>query len=311
MASVNAIETVMLSKAYKGRFVCRDIHMIVRRGEIFGFLGPNGAGKSTFVKMLMGLVTPTRGSARLVGRSFRDPEARRQVGYLPELFRYPGWLTAVEVLDFHADLLKISRAPNVALLKRVGLETAANSRVKTFSKGMQQRLGLAVALVGDPELLILDEPTSAMDPLGRHQITEMLKELRGAGKTVFLNSHLLNDLEGLCDRVALIHHGALHYIGDLDTILSARPEWSIATGPIAGAAHARIAAHPGLDLDAGGLRYRGERADLPAALRWVLEQGVDVFEVKPIRSSLESWFVHRLNPETALDGEAAPAEGDR
>ena len=173
-----------------GRQVLGPVSLVVGPGERWALLGPNGAGKSTLVKILVGLVSPSAGSARVLGFSFRELAARRHMGYLPELFRYPPWLSAAEVLDFHARLLGVPFVTDErdALLARVGLDGRGHDRVRTFSKGMQQRLGLAVALVGDPELVFLDEPTSAMDPIGRHDVAQILQQLKEDGVTVFLTA---------------------------------------------------------------------------------------------------------------------------
>jgi ABC-2 type transport system ATP-binding protein len=185
--------------------------MTVARGEVFGFLGPNGAGKTTAVKLLLGLIRPSGGEAMVLGAPAGDREARRRIGYLPELFRYQSWLEAREVLTLHCRLLGLPRGvfgSSVAqALEIVGLADRANDRVGTFSKGMQQRLGLGVALLGDPALVILDEPTSALDPVGRHDVREIIRSLRSSGTTVFLNTHLLEEAEHVCDRVTVIDDG--------------------------------------------------------------------------------------------------------
>jgi ABC-2 type transport system ATP-binding protein len=185
--------------------------MTVRRGEVFGFLGPNGAGKTTAVKLLLGLARPTGGEALVLGAPAGDRETRRRIGYLPELFRYQSWLTAREVLELHGRLLGLPRARRRATaddaLATVGLAGRGDDKVGTFSKGMQQRLGLGAALLGEPALVILDEPTSALDPVGRHHVRAIIRELRGRGTTVFLNTHLLQEAEQVCDRVSVISQG--------------------------------------------------------------------------------------------------------
>ncbi|PZR82381.1 MAG: hypothetical protein DLM65_04045, partial [Candidatus Aeolococcus gillhamiae] len=197
--------------------------MSVPRGEIFGFLGPNGAGKTTAVKLLLGLTTPTAGNAWLLGEPIGRAEARRRVGYLPELFRYPAWLSPVEVLRFHCRLISIPRPQREdeieVVLNTVDLRDRARDRVGTFSKGMQQRLGLAVAMLGAPEIVFLDEPTSALDPVGRHDVRDVIRALRAKGTAVFLNSHLLSEVEQVCDRVAVVDHGRVIAAGTLDEIL--------------------------------------------------------------------------------------------
>src|SRR6058998_186557 len=187
--------------------------MTVPRGEVFGFLGPNSAGKTTAVKLLLGLLKPTSGQGWLLGRPLGDLGARRRIGYLPELFRYQSWLTATEVLALHCELAPLPRSSwkdeirNV--LDTVGLTERAHDRVNTFSKGMQQRLGLGAALLGEPELVFLDEPTSALDPVGRHDVREIIRGLAARGSAVFLNSHLLSEVEQVCDRVAVVASGTM------------------------------------------------------------------------------------------------------
>lgn len=223
------IDTEGLTKTYNGRGGCRGITLQVPEGCIFGLLGPNGAGKSTFVKMLAGLHRPDSGRAAMLGQPLGRPEARLELGYLPELFRFQDWLTPVEVLRFHAQLgglrPKETRAPAFRsrvrdTLELVGLSEAADRRVGGFSKGMQQRLGLAAALLLDPKLVILDEPASALDPVGRYEIRSLLKRLRGRGVTIFLNTHLLEDVEELCDEAAFLYGGELLASGPLHELLS-------------------------------------------------------------------------------------------
>src|SRR5437016_6077669 len=201
--------------------------MTVPRGEIFGFLGPNGAGKTTSVKLLLGLLRPTSGEAWLLGETIGDLKTRRRIGYLPELFRYQGWLTAREVLALHCDLAPLERSTWREEIKRaletVGLTDRGDSRVSTFSKGMQQRLGLGAALLGKPELVFLDEPTSALDPVGRHDVREIIRGLASRGTAVFLNSHLLSEVEQVCDRVAVVDHGRVIASGTMDGLLGGTP----------------------------------------------------------------------------------------
>ncbi len=221
-----AIEAVGLRKEYGGKVALHDLTLSVRAGEIFGFLGPNGAGKTTAVKILMGLVRPTAGSAWLFGRSVADPEARRRIGYLPELFRFHDWLTGEALLDFHGRLAGLSaserrkRIPRA--LERVGLAGRGADRVRTYSKGMTQRIGLAAAILHGPALVLLDEPTSALDPLGRREVRDLIRELRAQGVAVFLNSHLLSEVELVCDRVAIVDRGRVVRAGTLPELLGSR-----------------------------------------------------------------------------------------
>lgn len=197
--------------------------MTVPRGEIFGFLGPNGAGKTTSVKLLTGLSNPTSGKAWVLGKPVGDVATRRRIGYLPEMFRYQPWMTALEVLNLHCELADVPgskrKAETEEALVTVGLADRANDRVVTFSKGMQQRLGLGVALLGKPELVFLDEPTSALDPVGRKQVRDIIVALRDRGTTVFLNSHLLSEVQQVCDRVAVVERGRVVASGTMQELL--------------------------------------------------------------------------------------------
>ncbi len=215
-----------LRKRYGRTVALAGLSMIVERGEVFGFLGPNGAGKTTAVKLLLGLARPTGGEAMVLGAPAGDLQTRRRIGYLPELFRYQSWLTAREVLVLHCRLQRLprprwARAVDEAL-QVVGLTGRGDDKVGTFSKGMQQRLGLGVALLGEPELVVLDEPTSALDPVGRHDVRTIIRELRDRGTTVFLNTHLLAEAEHVCDRVAIISHGRSVATGTLDELRGVR-----------------------------------------------------------------------------------------
>jgi ABC-2 type transport system ATP-binding protein len=214
---------VGLSKAYGAVRAVNDLSMTVPRGEIFGFLGPNGAGKTTSVKLLTGLSNPTAGKAWVLGKPVGDVATRRRIGYLPEMFRYQPWMTALEVLTLHCELADVPRSRRKAeteqALVTVGLAERANDRVVTFSKGMQQRLGLGVALLGKPELVFLDEPTSALDPVGRKEVRDIIVELRSRGITVFLNSHLLSEVQQVCDRVAVVERGRVVASGTMQELL--------------------------------------------------------------------------------------------
>ncbi|HXH48423.1 MAG TPA: ABC transporter ATP-binding protein, partial [Terriglobia bacterium] len=206
-----AIETRMLGKIFGSKVAVRGLTLEVARGEVFGFLGPNGAGKSTSIKMMLGLIAPTWGKALVLGSPAGDVAARRKIGFLPEHFRFYEWLTAAELLSVHGRLYGMvktrlrERIPE--LLNEVGLWAHREKRVRDFSKGMMQRLGLAQALLNDPELIFLDEPTSGLDPAGRKLVRDIIKAQRDRGATVFLNSHLLGEVEVTCDRVGFIKNG--------------------------------------------------------------------------------------------------------
>ena len=200
----------------------RSLDLEVSAGEVFGFLGPNGAGKTTTMNVLLGFVPPTSGAAYLFGIDVRQPIARQRIGYLPELTYYYKFLTAEELLRFYAKIFGLSRTESDRridqLLKLVELESARKRPIKSYSKGMQQRVGLAQALINNPDLLILDEPTSGLDPLGRMKVREIIQRLKDEGKTVFFSSHELGEVETVCDRVAIIHQGELKIIGRVDEI---------------------------------------------------------------------------------------------
>jgi len=210
-SSAPAIETHELSKRFGRTMALAGLSMRVEPGEVFGFLGPNGAGKTTSVKLLLGLTAATSGSGKVLGAPIGDRETRRRIGYLPELFRYQSWLRAREVLRLHAELARLPANKRMAevdaALETVGLADRANDPVGTFSKGMQQRLGLGAALLGTPDLVFLDEPTSALDPVGRTEVRQIIRAARDRGVTVFLNSHLLSEVELVCDRVAVVNRG--------------------------------------------------------------------------------------------------------
>ena len=224
MIDAPAIRTRELAKRYGSITALAGLTMTIPRGDVFGFLGPNGAGKTTAVKLLLGLTPPTSGDAEVLGAAIGDREALRRVGYLPELFRYQLWLTAREVLALHCELAGIDRAAWQReiedALAIVGLSDRGSGRVGTFSKGMQQRLGLGVALLGAPDLVVLDEPTSALDPVGRHDVREIIRALGERGTTVFLNSHLLGEVEQVCDRVLILNHGRLVSDGTVAEVAS-------------------------------------------------------------------------------------------
>jgi ABC-2 type transport system ATP-binding protein len=220
-----AIEARELRKEFGKKVAVADLSIDVPRGEVFGFLGPNGAGKTTSVKMLLGLTRPTAGTARILGKPLGDLKTRTRIGFLPEHFRFHEWLQAAEFLDLHGKLYGMNRSDrNVVipdLLELVGLERRANTRLSAFSKGMLQRIGLAQALLNNPEVVILDEPTSGLDPLGRRLVRDIIKNLRAENITVFLNSHLLSEIELTCDRVAFIRQGSIVQVAALSELRKA------------------------------------------------------------------------------------------
>ncbi len=272
--------------------------MTVPRGEVFGFLGPNGAGKTTAVKLLLGLLPPTSGEAYVLGRPVGDLEARRRVGYLPELFRYQPWLSAREVLALHCELAGLPRSSwreeVTTALEVVDLAGRGDDRVGTYSKGMQQRLGLGAALLGRPELVLLDEPTSALDPVGRHDTRQVINRLRERGTAVFLNSHLLTEVEMVCDRVAIVDRGRVVSTGTLDELLGGGSVRVRATG-LAPADRASLAGFGGLDDDGEWLTVRGLSPDrVPDLVAEIVRLGGRVYQVEPRHQTLEDRFLELL-----------------
>ena len=226
--AVPAIETTGLHKEYGRKVVLHDLSLTVQPGEVFGFLGPNGAGKTTTIKILTGLVRPTAGRARIFGRPADDWKARRRIGYLPENFRFHDWLTGAGLLDFHGRLAGLSaeerRARIPEVIERVGLAGRGGDRIRNYSKGMTQRIGLAQAILHRPDLVLLDEPTSALDPIGRREVRDLIRSLRADGMTVFLNSHLLSEVELVCDRIAIVDRGQVVRSGRLADLMGGTPE---------------------------------------------------------------------------------------
>ncbi|HTV40721.1 MAG TPA: ABC transporter ATP-binding protein [Candidatus Sulfotelmatobacter sp.] len=211
----------------KTKVALNGLDLEVSAGEVFGFLGPNGAGKTTTMNVLLGFVQPTGGAASLFGIDVRQPIARRRIGYLPELTYYYKFLTAEEILRFYAKIFGLSRAEADhridETLKLVELDSARKRLIKTYSKGMQQRVGLAQALINNPDLLILDEPTSGLDPLGRMKVRDIIQRLKNEGKTVFFSSHEMGEVETVCDRVAIVASGDLKAVGSVEQVMQGHP----------------------------------------------------------------------------------------
>jgi ABC-2 type transport system ATP-binding protein len=293
-----AIHTVELAKRYAKTVALAGLTMTVPQGEVFGFLGPNGAGKTTAVKLLLGLTGPTSGEGFVLGAPIGDRATRRRIGYLPELFRYQGWLSAREVLALHCELAGLPRSMWPAeidhALATVGLSERADDRVGTFSKGMQQRLGLGVALLGKPELVLLDEPTSALDPVGRQDVREILLALKARGTTVFLNSHLLSEVEKVCDRVSVVDHGRVIAIGTLDELLGENAVRLRVAG-LNGAHRAQLARFGEIREEGDWLTVRGLNAEgVPELVATLVGMGGRVYAVEPSHQSLEDRFLQLL-----------------
>jgi ABC-2 type transport system ATP-binding protein len=268
-----------LGKRYGSVTALDGVSLRVGQGELVGLLGPNGAGKSTLVKIGCGLVRPTGGRAEVFGHPAGSREARRALGYLAELFRFPGWLRAEEVLRIHQGLAGSAGggAERAELLELVGLADVGRRKVDQMSKGMQQRLGIAQAMIGGPRLLVLDEPTSALDPAGRRTVRLLLEELRGRGTSVLLNSHLLSEIELVCDRVVILHRGAV-----------------VAEGSPAELSRAR-----GIEIetDQGTQVYEGTREDVPRLVAELVAASRRVYGVQVLTSTLEETYLEAVGEE--------------
>jgi ABC-2 type transport system ATP-binding protein len=300
-----AIATHGLQRRFGSTVAVADLSLSVRAGEIFGFLGPNGAGKTTSIKMLLALVEPTAGDGRVLGKPLGSREARARIGFLPEHFRFHDCLTARELLRFHGRLFGLRGVPLEAriqtLLARVDLLDAADRPIRGYSKGMLQRAGLAQALINEPELVFLDEPTSGLDPLGRLLVRDIIAELRTRGTTVFLNSHLLGEVEATCNRVAFVKQGRV--VGELD-LTSDAPAAGIDVvlrlAPVDSSTLGGLARF-GTDVRQTGtdrveLRVPAEAA-VAAAVAYLVGRGVSVFGVESRRKSLEAWFVEVMGDD--------------
>ena len=295
-----AIETQNLSKAYKDFTAVRQLNLSVPQGEVFGFLGPNGAGKTTTIMMLLGNVRPSSGEASLLGKPVGDVETRRRVGFLPEKFQFHEFLTATEFLHLHGKLAGMSheaRGRRIPLvLERVGLADRANSKIREFSKGMQQRVGLAQAILHEPDIVILDEPTSALDPIGRRDVRDIVLELRDQGKTVLLNSHLLSEIEMTCDRVAIIKRGQVAAQGTMDELLGFSSSIDVEVRDMNDATmNAVRQVTSKLKLERVPItRFTAwvrSEDDIPELARAIVENGTKLLALVPRRETLEQLFV--------------------
>jgi ABC-2 type transport system ATP-binding protein len=291
--SSNVIETQRLRRRFGEKLAVADLSITVGAGEVFGFLGPNGAGKTTSLKMLLGLIAPTSGGGTMLGRPLGDRAARAKVGFLPEHFRFQDWLTGRELLRFHGQLYGLSgRAlaeKSDALLTRVDLQDAADRPIKGYSKGMTQRIGLAQALLNDPEIVFLDEPTSGLDPLGRLLVRDLIRDLRTRGTSVFLNSHLLGEVEATCDRVVFVKQGRVVH----EMKLGSEPSGLEVELRVDGAPSDVLAAHGAILASANGsvrLRVAQESA-LPALAEALVRSGAKLYAMTPHRRSLEATFL--------------------
>lgn len=301
-----ALEIQGLAKSYTIGFwrkslkpSLQPLHLSVEEGETFGFLGPNGAGKTTTLKILMGIVFPTAGSATILGRHFRDPEVKRQIGFLPEQPYFYDYLSAPELLDYYAQLSGMSsherRKRIPALLERVGLGEVGKKQLRKFSKGMLQRAGIAQAIVHDPKIVFLDEPMSGLDPIGRREIRELIQGLKDEGKTVFFSTHILTDAESLCDRVAVIDKGELKGIGVVEDLTSKRADksevvWQGAHA-LASVGHLLTGTHVAGSIVRGTVT--NESSDL--LLEKLRDQGARLISVNPLHGTLEDYFLSHIS----------------
>ncbi len=288
--SASIVEAEHLHKTFRLGFFRKqvravdDVSFTVEKNEIFGFLGPNGAGKTTTLKMLMGLIFPTGGQARIFGRPIRERAVKQRLGFLPENPYFYDYLSGAELLDLMGHLFGLDRRERRrragALLERVGLGRAGDRALRKYSKGMLQRLGIAQALVNDPELVVLDEPMSGLDPIGRKEIRDLIVELKQEGKTVLFSTHILSDVELICDRVAMVVGGRMRDVGPLSQLLSPR------------LLHTEVVLEKDGQTEAQRL---GPDADVDAALREALAAGKKVVSVTPRKESLEDLFVREVD----------------
>ncbi len=289
-----------LTKLYPNGKGCENIDISVSEGEVFGLLGPNGAGKSTLVKTLVGLLQKTSGDATVLGHPIGAIEARRHMGYLPELFKYQDWMTGRDLLRFHAQLYKIDarKIPSKMdeVLQLVHMKGSEQYKIGTYSKGMQQRIGLASALLCDPKLIFLDEPTSALDPIGRKEVRDIILKLKESGKSVFLNSHLLGEVEQVCDAAAIISHGKVIRQGDMKSLLSHQDCLEIELEGMTQALLTQLGHYdPNLWVEGRLMTLQLKtKSDAPMIARQIVESGAFLYSLKPKANQLEALFVQLI-----------------
>jgi ABC-2 type transport system ATP-binding protein len=304
---MTAIEILGLEKCYEVGFwrkrpkrALDPLHLSVQSGEVFGYLGPNGAGKTTTLKLLMGLVFPTAGTARILGLELDDPALKAQIGFLPEHPYFYDYLTARELLEYYAQLSGVpakERSSRVEkMLARVGLSDVGRVQLRKFSKGMLQRVGLAQAILHEPRIVFLDEPMSGLDPMGRREVRELIEQLRQEGKTVFFSTHILSDAEALCDRVGVIHQGKLRGVGAVAE-LTAKAQGKVEI-LFQGQAAPSGLSNLGADTHVSGDLVR---AVLPAenqeaALEVLRRERIKLISLNPVRGSLEDYYIEALKP---------------
>lgn len=309
---MSAIEILQLEKVYSVGFwrkrpkqALYPLNLTVEEGEIFGFLGPNGAGKTTTLKILMGLVFPSAGTARILGMELDDPRMKSQIGFLPEQPYFYDYLTGLELLRYYGRLSGMGEkqltAKVMPALERVGLKDAGHLQLRKFSKGMLQRVGIAQAILHDPKVVFLDEPMSGLDPMGRREVRNLMEGLKAEGKTVFFSTHILSDAEALCDRVAIIHLGKLRGVGAVEELTAgvrAQVEivWTGGGPDAAGLKGLGAESHVAGDTMRGILAP--EKQD--AALELLRRSGARLISLTPLRASLEDYFVQQLGMDTPL-----------
>ncbi|MDF2535804.1 MAG: ABC-type multidrug transport system, ATPase component [Bacillales bacterium] len=291
------IETNELTKKYGNKTACDSINLSVQEGHVYGFLGRNGAGKSTCIKMLTGLVHPTSGSGTVLGKSLGNVSAREKMGYLPELFRYQEWMTGLDLLNFHSQLIKLKNKDDQIkrVLRLVGLEGQEKYKVGSFSKGMQQRVGLACALLPNPKLLFLDEPTSALDPIGRKDVRDIIVALKNEGTTVFLNSHLLSEVEAVCDYVTFINKGTVVKSAPIEELLSNQIKLTIKADGVHDDLSVKIKNEFSTFQrveDGNFTVLLKNRDEIPLIASTLVSNGATLFELTPHRETLESVFLN-------------------
>jgi ABC-2 type transport system ATP-binding protein len=308
---MDAIEIQALSKHYAVGFwkkqlrpAVKSLDLTVHAGETFGFLGPNGAGKTTTLKMLLGIIFPTSGKAKILGHDCLDPEVRRKIGFLPEQPYFYDYLSAPELLDYYAGLSGVPAPERKRrideLLERVGLADVGKKQLRKFSKGMLQRVGIAQAIIHDPEVIFLDEPMSGLDPLGRHEVRELIQGLKDQGKTIFFSTHILSDAEALCDRVAVIHKGELRGVGVVNDLRSNTADkteviWQGANALAAVRQHV-LESHVTGDT----VRVTIAADDLDRLLEYLRRQGARLVSVTPLQGTLEDYFLAKTSEKEVV-----------
>jgi len=312
---MSAIEILGLEKTYgvgfwrkRPKCALKPLNLTVESGEVFGFLGPNGAGKTTTLKLLMGLVFPTSGTARILGMELDDPRMKAQIGFLPEQPYFYDYLTARELLKYYGQLSGVEASQLVrkvdAVLERVGLRDATDVQLRKFSKGMLQRAGIAQAILHDPKVVFLDEPMSGLDPMGRREVRDLIEELKQQGKTVFFSTHILSDAEALCDRVAVIHQGELRGVGrvaELTSSVAGKVEliWNGSAVP-AGFSALGAECH----MSGETMRAVVPEAQQEAALEILRQERLRIVSLTPVLSSLEEYYLQKVNPAAKPAGVA-------